>query len=189
MGDNFKGVPVIGVVESAAEAAVSITKNKRIGLIATAASVKSGAYAESLKRKLPEVKVFANAAPMFVPLVENGRFNRGDRLALLAAEEYLAPLLENGIDTLILGCTHYPFLSDVISDICGAGVTLINPAAETVKRAKDLLSDKGLLKQGTVRGETKFFVSSDIESFQTLATMFLGDTYNTIPTLIDIDRY
>lgn len=110
--------------------AAAVTRNRRVGLIATAASVRSGAYQRSLRQLDPDIAVTAKACPLFVPLVENGRFRRGDVVIETVAREYLEPLRREGLDTLILGCTHYPLLTDIIGDIMGPGVTLINTGEE-----------------------------------------------------------
>ena len=123
-GEN--DLPILGVVEPACRRAVQMTKNGRVGLIATAASVRSGAYEKCIAEIDPAVEVIAKACPLFVPLVENGRYRPGDAVIETVAREYLEPLGRTGIDTLILGCTHYPLLMDVIGGIMGPAVTLIN---------------------------------------------------------------
>ena len=114
-------IPILGVVEPACRRAAAVTRNRRVGLIATAASVRSGAYQRSLRQLDPDIAVTAKACPLFVPLVENGRFRRGDVVIETVAREYLEPLRREGLDTLILGCTHYPLLTDIIGDIMGPG--------------------------------------------------------------------
>ena len=115
-------LPILGVVEPACRRAVKLTKNCRVGMIATAASVRSGAYAETIRRLDSSVEVISKACPLFVPLVENGRNQPGDIVVETVAREYLEPLKKAGIDVLILGCTHYPLLTDVIAKIMGPGV-------------------------------------------------------------------
>jgi glutamate racemase len=123
-------LPVLGVVDPACRRAAAKTRSKRVGLIATAASVHSGAYERTLHEIDPEIRVVSKACPLFVPLVENGRFHRGDVVIETVAREYLEPLRHEGIDTLILGCTHYPLLTEIIADIVGEGVELINVGQE-----------------------------------------------------------
>ena len=129
-------IPILGVVEPACRRAAAVTRNRRVGLIATAASVRSGAYQRSLRQLDPDIAVTAKACPLFVPLVENGRFRRGDVVIETVAREYLEPLRREGLDTLILGCTHYPLLTDIIGDIMGPGVTLINTGEEAAWELK-----------------------------------------------------
>ena len=112
-------LPILGVVEPACRRAVQVTKARRVGLIATAASVRSGAYEKCIAGLDPAVEVIAKACPLFVPLVENGRYRPGDTVIETVAREYLEPLRQTGIDTLILGCTHYPLLMDVIGSRLG----------------------------------------------------------------------
>ncbi|MDP4152067.1 MAG: glutamate racemase [Bacillota bacterium] len=185
---NKYPVPIIGVVEPGSAAAVSKTRNGRIGVLATAAAIKSGAYNDAITRKDSSVQVFPMPAPLFVPLVENGRFHKGDRVAKLVAQEYLEPLLKENIDTLVLGCTHYPFLSEIIQSVCGDSVTLVNPAEEAVKTAHDVLKDRGSLSDNC-KGNPDFYVSSDIDSFKHIAEIFLGKAYTIRPSLVNIDKY
>ena len=123
-------VPYTGVIGAAARAAAAATKNKRIGVIGTAATIRSDSYATQLKDLVPGVQIFARACPLFVPLVENGYVN-GDKVTQLMIEEYLTPVRDSGIDTLILGCTHYPLLKKMIGDFVGDSVTLIDPGKLT----------------------------------------------------------
>lgn len=138
-------IPILGVVEPACRRAAAVTRNRRVGLIATAASVRSGAYQRSLRQLDPDIAVTAKACPLFVPLVENGRFRRGDVVIETVAREYLEPLRREGLDTLILGCTHYPLLTDIIGDIMGPGVTLINTGEEAAWELKRTLRGLDLL--------------------------------------------
>lgn len=121
-------IPILGVVEPACAAAAQVTRNKKVGLIATAASVRSGAYERCLSALDGDIQVYAKACPLFVPLVENGRFRPGDTVIETVAAEYLAPLRAIGIDTLILGCTHYPLLSEIIAKSWAAASRWWTPA-------------------------------------------------------------
>ena len=119
-------VPSIGVVEAPAAAAVAATKNGRIGIIGTAATVRSGAFAKAIAAKSDTAQVFAVACPLFVPLVENGWIEPDNEVTLATARRYLEPLKAQGVDTLILGCTHFPLLAPIIAQVMGDGVTLID---------------------------------------------------------------
>ena len=123
-------IPVLGVVAPAARAAARATRSGSIGLIGTQASIRSGAYERLIRAENPAARVLAQPCPLFVPLVENGRFRPGDVVIETVAAEYLAPLREAGVDTLVLGCTHYPLLEKVIGAYMGPEVRLINSGAE-----------------------------------------------------------
>ena len=181
-------VPVIGVVEPAAEAAVAATKNGRIGVLGTSATIRSGSYGKELKKRRPDVEVFSRACPLFVPLVENGHFNRDDPMARLAAHEYLDDFAE-GADTVILGCTHYPILRGVIGDILGGGVTLIDVGAETARAAVRTLEAEGLLADGTQKGGCRFYVSDYSEDFARLAGILLEHSLTGHVEKTDIEKY
>ncbi len=162
--------PIIGVIEPGADQALRVTKNNKIGLIATEATVKSGAYQKTLLRKNPAVEVTAVACPLFVNLVEKGEVN-GPKVCR-AAKEYLQPLKTQGIDCLILGCTHYPYLLPVILDILGPGVTFVDPARETVRLAKKMLDTLALSNQEE-NPSRQYYVSGDPENFQRMGKFFL----------------
>lgn len=181
-------LPIFGVVGPAAQAAVRATKNKKVGLIGTAASIRSGAYEKALAALDPAVTVTAKACPLFVPLVENGRFRPGDRVAELVVEEYLAPVKEAGVDTLVLGCTHYPLLAQVIGQFMGEGVTLIDAGAVCADAAMKALGERGLLsdqKQGSFR----CFVSDTPQDFAALASIFLGESVEGNVERVEIEKF
>jgi len=165
-------VKIMGVLESACKSAVRVTKNKRIGVIGTSGTIKSGKYTELIKELCPTMQVFSNDCPMFVPLVENGYAN--SEAARLIAKDYLAPLKKENVDTLILGCTHYPLLTDVISDIMEEGTTLLSPGALAADEAKAYLKENGLLSEKTKGGKSEFYVSDSVENFTALGSTFLG---------------
>ena len=178
-------LPIIGVVSSAAHAAVSATKNKKIGIIGTQGSIRSGAYEKEIAKLDESVKTTARACPMFVPIVENGYAQ--SEVARIIAKEYLEDIKAAGVDTLILGCTHYPLLKDVISEVMGEGVTLIDPGKISAGYVKDYLSEKGLLSEGTP--EHKFYVSDAPEGFRELASEFLNREISEKIEKINIEKY
>jgi glutamate racemase len=180
--DNVYNIPVYEVVSAPAKAAAILTKNSRIGVIGTAATIRSGAYEDAIRKIAPELQVFSTSCPLFVPLAENGRIDANDIAALAIAEDYLAGLRESGIDTLILGCTHYPLLRDVISKVMGSGVTLIDSGAETAKLVAEDLYAKGMTSTSgageieslvSIIGTIRYFVTDSIEGFSELASRFL----------------
>lgn len=169
---NQYDIKIIGVLEGACEKAAAITKNGRIGVIGTQGTITSGKYKELINKINPDSMVYSRACPMFVPLVENGYSE--SEAARLIAKDYLIPLKNEKVDTLILGCTHYPLLTKVISDIMGDEVELISPGALAAENAKKYLEDKGLLTDKTDDGKCEFYVSDSVENFAFLGSTFLG---------------
>ena len=182
-------LPIVGVVEAACRRALSVTRTGRIGMIATRASVRSGAYEAELRRLDPEVQVFCRACPLFVPLVEDGRSRPGDPVPEIVARDYLSPLLDEGIDALILGCTHYPLLWEVISGVCGPGVELVSAGEESAYELERMLTARDLRREGGRRGETRFFVSDRAEGFEETASVFLREDLRHTAETVDIERY
>lgn len=179
-------VPFVEVVSHAADAAVRATKNKKIGVIGTAATIASGSHKNHILNLCPTAQVTVNSCPLFVPLVEEGIVARDDIIVKTAAERYLKPMLDADVDTLILGCTHYPVLREVIGDVMGDGVTLINMGEATALYVKDFLSNRDMLCD-TACGENEFFVSDKSDSFSAMAnTLLEKDTIEA--KLIDIER-
>lgn len=167
-------VRLIGLIEPGVTEALGKTVNGKIGVIATEATIRSGAYEQGLKKLGKDIEVFSRAAPRLVPLVESGRI---DALCVKEAlRVYLFPLQQAGIDTLILGCTHYPFLSRQIEDELGSGVRLVDPASATVRAAKEELHRLGLAAEGMSPARHCFYVSSGPAAFRAAAGQFLkGD--------------
>ena len=182
-------VPYTGVIGAAARAAAAATKNKRIGVIGTAATIRSGSYATQLKDLVPGVQIFARACPMFVPLVENGYFNDGNPVTKLIIAEYLQELKDAGVDTLILGCTHYPLLKKMIGDFMGGDVHLVDSGKVTAQAAAAALDDLGLLNGKTSGGTAKYFVSDTPDNFDELAHTFLGEYAGGTVERIAIETY
>ncbi len=181
-------LPIFGVISPAAKAAARATRNGRIGLIGTAASIRSGAYERELSVLAPQAQVYAAACPLFVPLVENGRFRPGDPVAELVAREYLEPLKEQGVDTLMLGCTHYPLLSGVIAAVMGPETTLIDVGAAGADAAAQTLGERGLLSDAPA-GSCRFYVSDSTDDFARLSAIFLqGQLAGTVER-VEIERY
>ena len=167
------GVPVIGVIEPGARAAVRATRAGHVGVIGTAGTVASGAYERAITALRPGVRVHAQACPLFVPLVEEGWFAHA--AAELIAREYLDPLKRAGVDVLVLGCTHYPLLKPLLARVMGAGVTLVDSAEETAKAAARELEARGLLAPGAAPARHRFVVSDDEPHFRKVGARFLGE--------------
>lgn len=174
-------VPFTGVLLPAAQAACGMTRNGKVGVIGTEATIKSGSYGKAIRGIRPDVSVIGAACPLFVPLVENGFTTRDNKVAQLVAEQYLAPIKKEGVDTLILGCTHYPILRDVISDYMGDSVTLISSGEEAAKYAYNMLMSREMLSDREENGTNTYYTSDSIELFEDNARAFLssinGDVY------------
>ncbi len=175
--ENEFDIPVIGVIKPGAMAAVAATRVNRVGIIGTEGTIKSSAYCTAIKFINPAVSTFVQACPLFVPLVEEGWAE--DEIAAIIAARYLEDLKKSGIDTLVLGCTHYPLLKKTISAIMGDGVMLVDSAASTAVEVKRILSDQGLLNNGD-GGEVvrKFFVTDSPERFYVVGRRFFGEGLN-----------
>ena len=181
------GVPFTGVVFPTAKTACRVTKTGRIGVLGTSATIKSGSYARAIQKIDPKIQVFAQACPLFVPLVENGFASPDNPVAELVAQEYLADLQKHKPDTLILGCTHYPLIAPAIQKIMGPEVTLIDSGKEAAGFVKEYLKLRHMLAQhgeGTVR----YFVSADTEDFDQIAMRFLGHPLEQPVEHIEVDR-
>jgi glutamate racemase len=164
-------IPVIGVVEPGAKVAAETTKNGRIGVIGTEGTIHSGIYNEFLSETNPLVKVFGKACPLFVPLVEEGLID--DPITMEMVRRYTSELLEHDIDTLVLGCTHYPLLRKTIRKIVGDQIELVNPAYETAKTLKKVLLEEGLENDESLKTDHKFYVSDGAEKFKRFANSIL----------------
>ncbi len=171
--DNLP-VPAMGVVEAPAAAAVAATKTGKIGIIGTAATVRSGAFAQAIARLMPSADVVAQACPLFIPLVENGWIEPDNEVTVATARRYLEPMKQQGIDTLILGCTHFPLLAPIIGQVMGEGVTLIDTGRETARAAAAQLREHDALNETAATPSRQFFVSDRPDDFVNVAEMFLG---------------
>ncbi len=164
-------VPVIGVVEPGVRAALRATRAGRIGVIGTEATIGSGAYTRALRAQAPTVEVFTRACPLFVPLAEEG-WTDGP-VARAVAETYLSSLARSGIDTLVLGCTHYPLLKPLIAEVMGPRVTLVDSAEETAREVVARLGADGSARPAGP-GSTSFFVTDAPDRFVRIGQRFLG---------------
>jgi glutamate racemase len=190
LAPNYK-IPMIGVIGPGADAAVSKTKTGRIGVIGTRATINSNAYANLIHAINPDLKVFSLACPLFVPLAEEGYIDK--EATYMIARDYLRTMLDVEVDTLILGCTHYPLLKHVIADVMGGQVTLIDSGEETARTAFQALADASLLnsrmsQMPKVESEQRFYVSDVPDKFSQVATRFLGRIVDNI-TRVDITQY
>lgn len=166
-------VPVIGVIEPGARAAAGPANGKSIGVIGTAGTIASNAYAKAIQRVRGDVRVEQKACPLFVPLVEEGWFEH--QAAALIAEEYLAPLRAAGVGSLVLGCTHYPLLRPLLQQVMGSDVRLIDSGEETARVVASVLRERGLEAPGGSAAEHRFVVSDDEARFRQVGARFIGE--------------
>lgn len=181
---EFPELPIIEVVGPGIESCLKTTKNNIVGIIGTEATVKSGAYEKGLKAQRKDIKVFSKACPLFVPLAEEGWTN--NEVAKKTAEIYLKDLIESGMDSIILGCTHYPLLKACIGETVGENVKIVNPAAATAKKMKDYLQANNMLNEGNTEKHT-FYVSDNTQKFSDICSVTLKHKYSA--EKVDIDKY
>ena len=172
-------VPVIGVIDPGARALVRVTRNNKVGVIGTVGTISSGAYVQAIRTTGASVALTSAACPGFVEFVERDQ-TTGDEVMVLA-ERLLAPVRDAGVDSLLLGCTHYPYLSRVISDVMGPGVVLVSSADETAFVVKQELEATQLMRNGddNLTGDHKFLSSGDIAWFAQLGRRLLGPELET----------
>ena len=169
-------VPFFEVISYAATAAVAATRNGKIGVIGTPATINSNAHKNRILQIDKTCEVTAISCPLFVPLVEEGWIDADNIAVYHTAKRYLEPLKKAGVDTLILGCTHYPLLCNVISKVMGSDVTLINMGTATADAVKSYLTENNMLTNANNNGTNKFFVSDMTNSFQKTAELLLGES-------------
>jgi glutamate racemase len=165
-------IPVVGVIEPGARRAVEVTRSGRIGVIGTSGTIRSSAYTRAIKRLKPEAEVLTRACPLFVPLAEEGWTD--NQVARLTAQSYLQELKEAAVDTLVLGCTHYPLLKPIIAEVMGPGVTLVDSAAETARTVAEILAQKKMLRPVSEIGNHHYYVSDVPAGFIRVGNRFLG---------------
>lgn len=182
--ENFD-IPIIGMIAPGAKYASSKTKNGKIGVIGTHATINNGAYSKELQVLDNKLEIFEKACPLFVPLAEEGWIEH--EATKLIAQEYLAEFKEKMVDTLILGCTHYPILSRLIQEVMGENVTLIDSGTASCFEVENYLNGRGLRNDSNQNGNHKYFVSDLPEKFKTIAERFLGTEIESLEK-IDIDQ-
>lgn len=175
-------IPVIGVIQPGVEAALSLTRNKRIGVIGTRATISTGAYVDAIQSLQPDAKVFSKACPLLVPLIEEGWVDHP--VTYQVVREYLSPLLDCGIDTLVLGCTHYPLIKHVFREIVGCDVNLVDSAERTAQVVENVIREKGLIANQLYGARCEIYVSDMHLGLRIQAERFLG---SAIPRLRVVD--
>ena len=175
-------VPVIGVIQPGAKRALEMTLNGRIGVVGTEGTIRSGSYDRTLREMRPDIIVHTAACPLFVPIAEEGWSCH--EVARLIAGEYLAPLLDKGVDTLVLGCTHYPLLKTTLQGVVGPDVQLVDSAQETAKAVKLRLEQDHLLQSRSAPQPPCYFVTDIPDRFIRVGGAFLGEQLRDVKTVI-----
>lgn len=179
-------IPIVGVIEPGAQAAVSATINKKIGVIGTEGTISSAAYEKAILKRAPDISIYTKACSLFVSIVEEGWAETD--VAYLTAKKYLENIKLEKIDTLVLGCTHFPLLTNVIGKTMGEEVTLIDPAEGTALMTKQILTENNMLNSDKNTGTYRFFVSDFGQRFEQIGSNFLGQDIEC-PKKIDIETY
>lgn len=176
-------LPVLDVIEAGARAAAAATRDNAVGVIGTPTTVNSNAYARHLHALNPGLRVYSQACPLFVPLVEEGWLDHP--VTRLTAQEYLKPVLAENVDTLVLGCTHYPLLKPLLADVAGPDVALVDSAVTTAEQAARLLQDMGLANPGDPASPAsyRYFVTDVPLRFTTIGERFLGRSLGRVETV------
>jgi glutamate racemase len=172
--------PIIGVIGPGARAAVAATRNKKLGVIGTAGTIRSGAYEKAIRKLLPEAELVARACALFVPLIEEGWVDTEPTRAI--ARNYLAPMVTSEVDTLVLGCTHYPLMKTVIGNVVGRDVRLIDSAEETARETSDRLRENGIANDSANNAQYRFIASDAPEMFLAVGQRFLGSAIDRVET-------
>lgn len=183
--EAYPHLPVFGVVAPASRMAATQSKNGKIGVIATKATVASKAYDRAIAKINPQAQVISQACPLLVPLVENGRFQAGDPVTQLVVREYLDPMVDQGIDTLILGCTHYPLLMDIIQENY-PDLQLISSSGAAAQALRESLEKDDMLSNET-GGRHRFFVSDDAAGVADVARLFMRRELRINVEQVDVD--
>ena len=182
-------LPIFGVVEPACEAAANATHSGRVGIIGTTATIRSNVYETAIRKRLPGAMLLSRACPLFVPLVENGRVLPGDPVTTPLIEEYLSPFRTAKVDTMVLGCTHYPLLETLIGQYMGPEVRLIDTGRECALALKAHLEKADALNPTQGEGTRHYYASDSAEDFASLASIFLGADISGRVDRVEIDRF
>lgn len=176
--EELAAIPIIGVIEPGAHRAVTMSKNQSIIVLGTKATVRSRAYHEAILKRSPYAKVMSIACPLFVPLVEECYIRHP--ATKLIVQEYLEPLKDSDVDTILLGCTHYPFLKELIQEVAGSGVQIVDSAIACADQVVETLAQRNLQSAQRQAFEHRYFVSDDPVKFQQLGERFLGMTIGQV---------
>ncbi len=190
-GELIKTLPLpsTGILTPSAKAAAEATENGKIGIMGTSATINSGAFGREIKQYRRNAEITSVACPLLVSLVESNWCGVDDDVTNPAVRRYLQPILENGCDTIILGCTHFPHLIPIIRIIAGEGVKLIDSGLEEAKYIKEFLDNNGMRNDSEHKGEAKYFVSDRPQNFSSAAATLLGENIDNECSFIDIFKY
>lgn len=178
-----------GVLEPTALACAKATKTGSVAVLGTSATINSHSYKKLLEQISPDIKVYEQDCPLFVPLVENGFTDKDDIIVKSVVERYVSQFKNTDVDTVILGCTHYPLLKAAIGEVVGENVKLIDSGRETALYTKKLLKENNLLSESKSEGDREFYVSDTPHNFEAVAGRFLGRDMKRTATRIDIEKY
>lgn len=178
-----------GVLEPTALACANATKTGSVAVLGTSATINSHSYKKLLEQINPDIKVYEQDCPLFVPLVENGFTDKDDIIVKSVVERYVSQFKNTDVDTVILGCTHYPLLKAAIGEVVGENVKLIDSGRETALYTQKLLKENNLLSESKSEGEREFYVSDTPHNFEAVAGRFLGRDMKRTATRIDIEKY
>ena len=181
-------IPVVEVIGAGAAAAVSRTVNKKLGIIGTVATINSGAYEKAINKLDNSIEIYKRACPLFVPLVEEGQEWWDNEITIKIAEKYLAPLRKERVDTLVLGCTHYPMLEAAIQKVMGDNVKLVNSATEVAAVVKKLILDNNIQRDPGLKPVYRYYTSDSVEKFEPLCSAILGRQVRSAEK-VDIEKY
>jgi glutamate racemase len=176
--EDLSTVPLLGVVDAGARGAIAVTKNKRVGIIGTPATINSNAYVKAIKKRDPEIEIFTRPCPLFVPLIEEGWLDH--QVTRLTAQEYLKPVVDKDIDTLVLGCTHYPLLKPLLQEILGDPIRLVDSAQAITKQTRELLNEHNLRNEHKKSPEYRFYVTDVPLRFKEIGELFLGRSLSNV---------
>lgn len=181
--------PFVEVVTPASKAAVKATRNDKVGVMGTAATINSGSYESAIKKLNSDISVSGVSCPMLVSLVENNWIDSDNKIAVEIIKRYIEPLIENGVDTIILGCTHFPHLAPIISKVAGSDVRLIDTGYEAVMEAKTILQKNGLLNDLSHKGEASYYISDKTQNFSEIAHTLLGMDISDRANFVDLNNF
>jgi len=184
--EEFASIHIIEVIKPGSKAAVKETKNKRIGVIGTVATITSGVYEKAIKEIDASINVYSKACPLFVPLVEEGWWDND--ITYRTAQEYLLPLKEKNIDTLVLGCTHYPLLADTIKRVMGDNVRLVSSATEIAKIINKIILSDNIGRDEHLQPVYRYYTTDSVEKFEELGSTILGKKIFSVEK-VDIEKY